>query len=228
MVRAIDIITTPAPIKDIRIVINGGASNGHGHNHNDEEDSSNGNGHAETEEETGHRLLAERETAGYDRGRNEASKEYETRLHNMRMELDNTRRNGVTNLLANLEQTVQEQVTRKLKELETQLIALSTEAAIRLVNGAPISTQMLEAGVREALLNAEQQSGIVIYMNPEDIALLRDDHSAMLADSPHSRKIQFVADTKISRGGCLVETESGVIDGQRETRMELLKQTLIR
>lgn len=224
MVRAIDIITTPTPIKNIWIVnANGGAFNGHSHAGSDE----NGNGHEETEEESQSRLLSERETIGYDRGRNEATQEYETRLHQMRLELDNTRRNGVTNLLASLERTVQTQVTRKLRELESQLIELSTEAAIRLVNGAPITTLMLEGGVREALANAEQHSGIVIYMHPEDIALLRDDNSAMLGDSPHSRKIQFVADSKITRGGCLVETESGMIDGQRETRAELLKQTLV-
>ena len=222
MVRAIDIITTPSPIKDIRIVTaQNGSSNGNGH-----DDDSFDNGHAESEEEVRSRILVEREKSGYDRGRIDASQEYETRLHQMRSELDNSRRNGVTNLLANLERTVQIQVTRKLRELETQLIELSTEAAIRLVNGAPISTLMLEGSVREALANAEQHSGIVIYMHPDDIALLRNDNSAMLGDSPHSRKIHFVADVKITRGGCLVETDSGMIDGQRETRAELLKQTL--
>ena len=222
MVRAIDIITTPSPIKDIRIVTaQNGSSNGNGH-----DDDSFDNGHAESEEEVRSRILVEREKSGYDRGRIDASQEYETRLHQMRSELDNSRRNGVTNLLANLERTVQIQVTRKLRELETQLIELSTEAAIRLVNGAPISTLMLEGSVREALANAEQHSGIVIYMHPDDIALLRDDNSVMLGDSPHSRKIHFVADVKITRGGCLVETDSGMIDGQRETRAELLKQTL--
>ena len=222
MVRAIDIITTPSPIKDIRIVTaQNGSSTG-----DDHDDDAFDNGHAESEEEVRSRILVEREKSGYDRGRNDASQEYETRLHQMRSELDNSRRNGVTNLLANLERTVQTQVTRKLRELETQLIELSTEAAIRLVNGAPISTLMLEGSVREALANAEQHSGIVIYMHPDDIALLRDDNSVMLGDSPHSRKIHFVADVKITRGGCLVETDSGMIDGQRETRAELLKQTL--
>ena len=195
MVKPIDSITTPEPMRDVRLV-------------------------------NGNEVLDEYERAGYERGRQEAAAEYEERLNGMRLELDNTRRNGVTNLLANMEQAVQTQLSRRLKDLEGELIEFSTEAAICLVNAVPITTEIIEAAIRDAVANAEQNTEVSVYVNPDDIKMLKTDESDLLDQSPHERKMKFVIDPKISRGGCVVDTNCGLIDGQRETRIELLKQTL--
>ena len=207
MVKPLDNIETLEPMRDVRLAENSvdGDSNGR---------------------RTSEELLRDREEAGFVRGRDEAAKEYEVRIKELRTELDNTRRNGVTNLLANLEQTVQSQLTRRLQDLESELIEFSTEAAIRLVNNVPITTEIIEAAIRDAVSNAEQNTEVAVYVNPEDIKMLRTDDSDLLAQSPHERKMKFVSDPKITRGGCVVDTNCGLIDGQRETRIELLKQTL--
>ena len=207
MVKPLDNIETTEPMRDVRLADN--HTNG------------NGNGRPSADE-----LLREQEEASYTRGREAAAKEYEARIHVLRTELDNTRRNGVTNLLANLEQSVQTQITRRLQDIEGELIEFSTEAAIRLVSGAPITTEIIEASIREAVSNAEQNTEVAVYMNPEDMKMLRTDDSDLLAQSPHERKMKFVVDPKISRGGCVVDTDCGLIDGQREKRIELLKQTV--
>jgi len=195
MVKPIDSITTPEPMRDVRLV-------------------------------NGNEALAECEQAGYERGRQEAAAEYEERLNGMRLELDNTRRNGVTNLLANMQEAVQSQLSRRLRDLESELIEFSTEAAICLVNAVPITTEIIEAAIRDAVANAEQNTEVSVYVNPDDIKMLKADESDLLDQSPHERKMKFVVDPKISRGGCVVDTNCGLIDGQRETRIELLKQTL--
>jgi len=207
MVKPLDNIETLEPMRDVRLAENSvdGDSNGR---------------------RTSEELLQEREEFGYVRGRDEAAEEYEVRIKELRAELDNTRRNGVTNLLANLEQTVQSQLTRRLQDLEGELIEFSTEAAIRLVNNVPITTEIIEAAIRDAVSNAEQNTEVAVYVNPEDIKMLRTDDSDLLAQSPHERKMKFVSDPKITRGGCVVDTNCGLIDGQRETRIELLKQTV--
>ena len=205
MVKPLDNIETTEPMRDVRLA----------NNH------TNGNARPSADE-----LLREQEEASYTRGREAAAKEYEARIHVLRTELDNTRRNGVTNLLANLEQSVQTQITRRLQDIEGELIEFSTEAAIRLVSGASITTEIIEASIREAVSNAEQNTEVAVYMNPEDMKMLRTDDSDLLAQSPHERKMKFVVDPKISRGGCVVDTDCGLIDGQREKRIELLKQTV--
>ena len=207
MVKPIDNIENSEPIADVKLV----------------EPDAIGSSVAKKIDET---QLVEREQVGYERGRLEASAEYEERIRELRVELDNTRRNGVTNLLANLEQTVQSQLTRRLRDLEGELIEFSTEAAIRLVNGVPITTDIVEAAIRDAVSNAEQNTEVSVFVNPEDMKMLKADDSDLLNPSPHERKMKFVVDPKITRGGCVVDTNCGLIDGQRETRIELLKQTL--
>ena len=207
MVKPLDNIETTKPMRDVRLADNHAGSDR--------------NGQRAPEE-----LLREREEAGYVRGRDEAAEEYEARIKELRVELDNTRRNGVTNLLANLEETVQSQLARRLQDLEGELIEFSTEAAIRLVNNVPITTELIEAAIRDAVSNAEQNTEVAVYVNPEDMKMLRTDDSDLLAQSPHERKMKFVSDPKITRGGCVVDTNCGLIDGQRETRIELLKQTV--
>ncbi len=207
MVKPLDNIETTEPMRDVRLA--------------DNHVGSGSNGQRAPEE-----LLREHEEAGYARGRDEATEEYEVRIKELRVELDNTRRNGVTNLLANLEETVQSQLTRRLQDLEGELIEFSTEAAIRLVSGVPITTEIIEAAIRDAVSNAEQNTEVAVYVNPEDMKMLRTDDSDLLAQSPHERKMKFVSDPKITRGGCVVDTNCGLIDGQRETRIELLKRTV--
>ena len=211
MVKPIDNIVTEIPLRDIRLASPEEAPGG-----------TNGNGHAPVAEE----VLVEREQAGYERGRHEAAQEYEAQLQTLRGELENTRVNGVSNLLANLEQDVQQQLSRGLRDMEAGLIEFSTEAAIKLVNGLPITTEIVEAAIREAIGQAEQDASLRVRVHPDDLAMLQQEGSDLLNDSPHRRAMQFIVDPDIDRGGCVVETDCGVIDGRRETRIELLKQAV--
>ena len=87
MVKPLDNIETAEPLRDVRLA--GDQLSGVGDRKNAPEE-----------------LLREREEAGYARGREEAAEEFETRIKELRMELESARCNGVTNLLANLEETV--------------------------------------------------------------------------------------------------------------------------
>ena len=48
----------------------------------------------------------------------------------------------------------------------------------------------------------------------------------LLQDSPHQRRVRYLEGKEVSRGGCLVETRCGVIDGRRETRAALLREAV--
>ncbi len=212
MVKSLNNLMTPQPMRDVRLAIAGDF-------------------HAAmpadvASDATSDELLQAREQLGYERGLHEAGDEYEGRLKSLRAELDNTRRNGVTNLLTMLEKTVQTQISRRLHDLEGELIEFSTEAAIRLVNGVPINTAMIEGVIREAVSNAEMNTEAMVFLHPDDLKLLQDDNSELLGAGPHQRRLRFVVDEKIARGGCVVDTDCGLIDGQRQTRIDLLRKTI--
>jgi flagellar assembly protein FliH len=87
---------------------------------------------------------------------------------------------------------------------------------------------MVEAVVREALSQVEDTAEITVLLHADDLALLQKHTAAIIghrsADGP---QVQFRSSPEVTRGGCLVQTRFGVVDGRRETKVELLKKTLV-
>src|SRR5438128_2597797 len=86
---------------------------------------------------------SEHDQAEYERGRQEGEKALREELLRQRTELLEAQ-NGV---LASLRQALPQVV----RECETGLVALAIEVAQKLVSGLPISHEMVEANLREAL-----------------------------------------------------------------------------
>ncbi|MSR42750.1 MAG: hypothetical protein EXS29_00745 [Pedosphaera sp.] len=175
-------------------------------------------------------VVQEREEAAHERGLEEGRLEMEAgfpaRLDQTRREWESSAQAEAIRRLGQLEQSINTQISDKLKALEEPLVVLATEAAIKLVNGLPIDVPMVEAAVREALALVEQNAEVTIFLHPEDLALLKEGGSELLSPAPHARKLSFVINPQVSRGGCLVETTHGLIDAQRETRIELLRRAI--
>jgi flagellar assembly protein FliH len=161
----------------------------------------------------------EREQAAYERGRADGEKALSAQLVQQRTELK-TLEEGV---LAALRQVVP-QVAR---ESEQALVALALEVAQKLVAGLPVSFEMVEAAIREALARVEESTDCHLYLHPEDWELLQQFNSALLVASPQPPRLHFHRATEVTRGGCLVKTHFGVIDGRRETKMELLRKSVL-
>jgi flagellar biosynthesis/type III secretory pathway protein FliH len=215
MVKAIDNIITGAPLRDIRLAI--GPAEALLQDSDRPEESA-----ALSLEDQ----LHESEERGYSRGRDETVVEYEEKLQALRQELEETQHKTVGERLDTLENNVQEQVQKRLRELEGELVEFAAEAAIRLVNDLPISTEILEASILDALKHCENDIEVSVHLNPADLKMLKESESELLSDSPHQRRVRYLKDEEVSRGGCLVETRCGVIDGRRETREKLLMETV--
>lgn len=157
--------------------------------------------------------------AAYERGRLEGEQAVSERLVQQRVEFSELQ-NG---LLATLRGTF----PRVVQECETTMIALALEAAQRLVAGLPVSVEMVEAAVREAIAQANDTSELEVLVNEEDFKLLKRAKSPLLAADGGPQKIRLAASSDISRGGCLVHTRFGTVDARRETKLENLRQSLV-
>ena len=72
-------------------------------------------------------------------------------------------------------------------------------------------------GVLQRVSNKER---IVVYLAPEDVDLLRDrqgEFSDILRGTKH---LEFIADTSVDPGSCIVETNLGVYDARWRTQLE--------
>ena len=233
MVKAIDNIVTNAPLRDIRLSI--GPAEALLREPSTEETSQNKDrGNTEdtdlltdsTAQSISEELLHDREKQGYERGRQEALSEYEAQIQALKAELEQKNSNELPEMLDKIESQVSGELNQRLDSLEGELVEFATEAAIRLVNGLPISTKIVEAAIQDALGHCENDTEVAVHLNPEDLKLLKETGSDLLSDSPHQRRVRYIKDVEVSRGGCLVETNCGLIDGRRETRERLLREAI--
>ena len=154
----------------------------------------------------------------YERGRRAGEKALSEQLLRQRGELIELQ----TGVLDSLRQAVG-QVTC---ECEGAMIALALEIAGKLVADLPISSEMIETAVREALSHVEQASNLTVLLNPMDYELLQQTNAPVLLSDVGGERLQFQTSAQVSRGGCMVQTHFGVVDARRETKLEALKQSL--
>ncbi|WP_176217335.1 FliH/SctL family protein [Chromobacterium violaceum] len=120
-------------------------------------------------------------------------------------------------LLASMEQGR----ARMLGDMEDMLALVVFEALIRVVGDIPQSRELVQAGVRRAMLEVVGREPVRVRLHPADAALL---DGAALGDA--GREIHLVADDSLERGGCLVETAHGDIDARWSTQLERLHRAL--
>ncbi len=158
------------------------------------------------------------EQAAYERGMAEGEKRLADQLLRQRAELIELQ-NGV---LAALRQAVPQVVA----QCESGLIDLALEVARKLVFDLPISVEMVEAAIRSAIAQADEKAEFDVHLHADDLALLQQYNSPALLPATGNENLRFHNSAEVSRGGCLVRTRFGAIDARRETKLELIRQSL--
>lgn len=157
------------------------------------------------------RELQEHFEAGLKQGRAAAEQE----LNALRIEM----RQIQTGALAQLKQLLPD----IRQDCESVLIALALEVARKLADGAAITEEMVVGCVRQALTQIEE-AGLTVLLHPDDLALLQSVNSSILLDTVAGERLQFQASNDVSRGGCVIEAPSGLLDARRETRFQRIKE----
>jgi flagellar assembly protein FliH len=161
--------------------------------------------------------ILERERAAAEKGRAEAQHLFSQQLIEQRQQLI-ALQDGILGAL-------KESIPGVVRDCEIHLAGLALEVARKLVDGLPVSTEMIEAAISTAMRQVEESAHYTIFINPADLELLQSA-SASILGANDTRKITVTASTEISRGGCIVETPFGRVDARRETKFELLKNAL--
>jgi flagellar assembly protein FliH len=165
------------------------------------------------------RCLRDREQAAYERGRQDGERVLGEQLVLQRSELLELQR-GVF-------ESLRQAVPRVVHDCENALVSLALEVAQKLVAGLPVSSEMVESVVREALSHVEEATEFNVYLHPDDLDTLQRANSPLLSSHGETGRIHFHNTNEVNRGGCLVQTRFGVIDGRRETKFEALKKSLL-
>ncbi len=156
--------------------------------------------------------------AAYECGRQDGERALSEQLLRQRGELIELQ-NGVL-------KSLKDSISNVTRECEGAMIALALEIAGKLVADMPISSEMVEAAVREALASVEQKGTLTVLLNPMDFEMLQTANAPVLLTDVGGERMKFQPSPQVTRGGCMIHTNFGVVDARRETKLEALKQSL--
>ena len=81
--------------------------------------------------------------------------------------------------------------------------------------------------VQDCLGHVQDRARVVIRVHPDDLELVRNHREEWQREFEQIESLLIEADDTIGQGGCLVETPSGDIDAQIESRLDKLKIALM-
>ncbi len=154
----------------------------------------------------------------YERGRRDAEVALSQQLIQQRHEIHEIMR-GVL-------ESLRQSVPQIMRDSEDTMIALSLSVAQKLVAGLPITVEMVEGAVKDALAQIEGTAQFTVRLHPADLELLQKADSPLLANGDGAKEFRFISAPEVTRGGCIVHTQFGVVDARRETKFDLIQRTL--
>jgi flagellar assembly protein FliH len=101
------------------------------------------------------------------------------------------------------------------------LLALISKIVGKLADG---QTQFVEQAVKKAIEALGNESNLVIKIAPIEHEYVKDNHEFWIPINKHLDSIKVESDPRITRGGCLIETEAGSIDMRLETCLSQLEE----
>jgi flagellar biosynthesis/type III secretory pathway protein FliH len=162
--------------------------------------------------------VIEREKTSFEAGRAEGERALRNQLVQQRSELQSLQQGVLANL--------QNAIPALVHEAEGYLVNLAFEIAQKLVGELPITVSMVELAIREGLTRVEHQCEIEIVLNPNDLALLEKGNSSFLSHELSEKRIKITPSGTVSPGGCIVQTDFGIIDVQREAKLATIRASL--
>jgi type III secretion protein L len=112
---------------------------------------------------------------------------------------------------------------------ESELVKLAAAIAGKIIGHEVQSDPSVIVQVtREALRAVSREKKLVIQVNPSDESTLREQTASLRTLLDGSSDLRIVSNPSIARGGCIVESELGIVDAQLATQLASLERALLR
>ena len=109
---------------------------------------------------------------------------------------------------------------------EAQFVKLSMEVARQLVlKEIKTDPSVVLESMKAAFNQAVSGNNLTIYLNPKDLELAKNYASKELEPSG-GLSLEIKADPKIERGGCLIESEFGLVDATMQAKWEAVRSAV--
>jgi flagellar biosynthesis/type III secretory pathway protein FliH len=167
------------------------------------------------EDETAQKL-EQAYTAGYQAARAECTKEMEDQIGQKAASFTTM----VDDLIS--------QRQRLISESERAVVQLACTVARRIIGETvKIDEQVIVDIVKNALRHLSDKQKLAIRVNPEDLETLKKYETEWMAAARGCGTVEIEEDSRIKRGGCLVEGESGNVEAQIDRQIEVIDRALV-
>lgn len=117
---------------------------------------------------------------------------------------------------------------RIVRECEDDLLQLVITVAQQIIRQEiSLDRKILARFVSEATAGISEQSDITIGFNPEDYKAVTANRQLYLAGIGDKMQVTIKPDEAVSPGGCIVDTQTGLVDARIETQLaEIFKRLM--
>ena len=114
-----------------------------------------------------------------------------------------------------------------LTEVERDVLRLSIKVAEKII-GREIKAEpeVVADIVSTALRSVRQREMLVVRVHPADLPEIQSRRER-IDPAGRSRFLDFVADPRVGRGGCIIESESGTVNARLDTQLRVLEGALL-
>ncbi len=155
--------------------------------------------------------------SGYNEGHNEAIQAVEKKL----IELTQTLQKTVDSAI--------EERNRFLRKSQDEISQLVVAVARKVIGKElSLNPQVVTEIVAQAIKEAAISGPCRIRVNPADYSLLSPAWETIPSMQPSDRKWELISDNKVSRGGCLIEANGGILDAQIDSQLEQVQHSFER
>jgi flagellar assembly protein FliH len=107
----------------------------------------------------------------------------------------------------------------RMDQLETEAIALAFEVVCRILGDDASRAEVVGSMVSHAFAQLRSPP-VRVRLHPADLALLDEDHGLR----QRHPQVQWLADTSVTGGGCLVDSTAGTLDARLDLQLQRLLQ----
>lgn len=115
-----------------------------------------------------------------------------------------------------------------LEEAERDIVALAVKVAEKIIGrDLERSPELVVDLCANAIENVRTAQQIVVRVNGKDAAILREHKPRLMELIGRVKEIAIKEDPDVPRYGCIIETDSGTIDAQLATQLEMMRHVLV-
>lgn len=111
--------------------------------------------------------------------------------------------------------------------VENAMVELVMQAVRKVVDGFDDREKVM-AVVRNALAVVRNQKQMTLRLHPDEVETVRECVNDLLAAYPGVGYLDIIADGRVARGACILESEIGMVEASLEGQIEALRKAFER